>query len=226
MAISPSMMASLPYDPVKSFAPITQLTSSPLTLIVRPDLPVKSVKEFLDYAKANPGKLNLGSIGLGSTTHLAAELLRSMTGIEYVHVPYKGSAPVINDMLGGQVEFSFLNIGGALPYIQSGRLRAVAMTGAKRSANMPDLPAIAETVPGYEASAWYGMAAPAGTPKPIVDRLHDEFVRILRTPEITKRLAEMSYDVEGTTPEQHAQKIKDDIARWAAVIKAAGIKPQ
>lgn len=225
MAISPHMM-TLPYDPVKDFAPITQLTSSAMAMIVRSDVPVKNVSEFLAYARANPGKLNLGSIGLGSTPHLAGEMMRSLTGIRYVHVPYKGSAQVLTDMAGGQIEFSFLNLGGAMPFIQNGKVRVIGMSYAKRSPLTPEIPAVAESLPGYEVNTWYGLEAPAGTPRPIIDKLYAEVSKVLKMKDVAEKLNQMSYDVEGTTPEQHGAKLREDIVKWGAVIKAAGVAKQ
>ncbi|MSQ49801.1 MAG: tripartite tricarboxylate transporter substrate binding protein [Betaproteobacteria bacterium] len=226
MTINPHLQANMPYDSIRDFEPITQLTSSPLAMLVRPDLPIRTVRDLLDYAKANPGKLNMGSIGSGSTPHLAAELMRSITGMNYVHVPYKGAAPVITDLLGGQIDFTFLNLGGVQQYVDAGRIRAIGMTSLKRSASAPTLPTVSETLPDFEVNSWYGMAAPAGTPKSIVNRLNAELVKILRAPEMTARLVQLSYDVEGTTPEQHAARIREDLAKWAAVIKATGLTRQ
>ena len=222
VAISPAMQ-TLPYDPVKDLQPVTQLVSGPLVVVVRPDLPIKSIAELIAYAKANPGKLSYGSVGQGSTTHLAGEMMSQLTGVSLLHVPYKGNGPVITDMLGGQIEFSFLNIAGALPFINSGKLRAIAVTTLKRSAVLPDLPTVAETLPGFEVNSWYGVMVPAGTPKPIVDRLYTEIARILKSPEIVDQMKQAGLDIEGTTPEQHAAKIKDDISRWAKLVKATGV---
>ena len=152
--------------------------------------------------------------------------MRSITGMNYLHVPYKGAAPVITDLLGGQIDFTFLNIGGVQQYIDAGRIRAIGMTSLKRSASAPSLPTVSETLPDFEVNSWYGMAAPAGTPKPIVNRLSAELVKILKAPEMTARLNQLSYDVEGTTPEQHAARIRDDLAKWAAVIKVTGLTRQ
>ncbi len=226
MTINPHLQASMPYDPIRDFEPITQLTSSPMAMLVRPDLPIRTVRELLDYAKANPGKLNMGSVGTGSTPHLAAELMRSITGMNYVHVPYKGAAPVITDLLGGQIDFTFLNLGGVQQHVDAGRMRVIGMTSLKRSALTPSLPTVSETLPDFEVNSWFGMAAPAGTPRPIVNRLNTEIVKILKAPEMTARLNQLSYDVEGTTPEQHAARIREDLAKWAAVVKVAGLTRQ
>jgi len=224
IAISPAIQADMPYDPVKDFAPITQFVSGPTVLVMRPDIPVKSVKELIDYAKKHPGDVTYGSVGAGSTTHLAGEMLKMMSGAEFVHVPYKGAAPVINDLLGGQIAMAFINVSGALPHIEAGKLRPIAVSTLKRSASLPDLPTVAETLPGFEVNSWYGFMAPARTPKEITNRLHVEIARILKVPEIASLLKQAGLDPEGTTPEEHAAKIKEEIARWAALVKATGAK--
>jgi tripartite-type tricarboxylate transporter receptor subunit TctC len=224
IAISPAIQPEMPYDPVKDLVAITQFVSGPTVLVVRPDVPVNSVAELIDYAKKHPGKLTYGSVGQGSTTHLAGEMLHMMGGIDIVHVPYKGAAPVVTDLLGGQIDMSFINISGALPYIQAGKLRAVAVTTLKRSSVLPDLPTVGETLPGFEVNSWYGFMAPAGTPRPIVDRLYAEVSKILKMPDIIDRLKASGLDPEGTTPEQHDAKIKEDIARWAKLVQATGVK--
>ena len=223
IAISPAMQADMPYDSVKDFEPVTQLVSAPLVLIVRPELPIKSMPELIAYAKANPGKLTYGSVGTGSTTHLAGEMLHDMAGIDILHVPYKGAAPVITDMLGGSIQMAFINISGVMPHLATGKVRAIAVSTLKRSTLLPDVPAIAESYPGFEVNSWYGVMAPAGTPKEIVNRLQTEIAVILKNPEIVEGLRKGGLDVEGTTPEQHAAKIRDDLARWAKVVKATTI---
>jgi len=222
IAISPALQ-QLPYDPVKELVAITQFVSGPTVLVVRPDLPVKSVPDLIAYAKANPGKLTYGSVGPGSTTHLAGEMLHLMAGIDIVHVPYKGAAPVVVDLLGGQIDMAFINISGAIPQMQAGKLRGIAVTTLKRSSVLPDLPTVDETLPGFEVNSWYGFMAPAATPRPIVDRLYAECARILKMPDIVERLKAGGLDPEGTTPEQHEAKIKDDIARWAKLVKETGV---
>ncbi len=222
IAISPAMQADLPYDPLKDLVAITQFVSGPTVLLVRPDLPITSVPSLIDYAKKNPGKLTYGSVGPGSTTHLAGEMLHMMAGIDIVHVPYKGAAPVLTDLLAGQIDLSFINVSGAIPHIQSGKVRALAVTTLKRSSVLPDLPTVAETLPGFEVNSWYGLMAPAGTPQPIVDRLYKEVSAILKMPDIVERLKQGGLDPEGTTPAQHTAHIKDELARWAKVVKATG----
>jgi tripartite-type tricarboxylate transporter receptor subunit TctC len=224
IAISPAIQPEMPYDPVKDLVAITQFVSGPTVLVVRPDVPVKSVPELIDYAKKHPGKLTYGSVGQGSTTHLAGEMLHMMAGIDIVHVPYKGAAPVITDLLGGQIDMSFINISGALPYMQAGKLRGLAVTTLKRSSVLPDLPTVSETLPGFEVNSWYGFMAPAGTPKPIVERLYTEVAKILKMPDIVDRLKASGLDPEGTTPEQHEAKIKEDLVRWAKLVQATGVK--
>lgn len=223
MAISPNMKGFEGYDPVKDFMPISQLTSSSIVLVVRPELPIKTVKELIDYGKAHPSKLNMGSVGPGSTTHLAAEMMRLMGGLDYVHVPYKGNGPVVTDMLGGQIDYSFLGMDGVRSFIQAGKLRALAMTSLKRSTLVPELPTVSETLPGYEVVSWFAMHAPAGTPKPIVDRLSSEFQKIVQTPEMKEKLRQLTFEPEGGTAEQLAIREKEDLARWAKVVKVTGM---
>ncbi|MBV7482161.1 tripartite tricarboxylate transporter substrate binding protein [Bordetella sp. BOR01] len=226
ITISPALTEDMPYDPVRDFAPITQVVSAPTVLLVRPDLPIHDLKELVDYARAHPGKLSYGSVGPGSTTHLAGVILGDMASIELLHVPYKGAAPVITDMLGGQIDMGFLNIAGAMSYIKSGQLRPIAVSTLKRSTLLPDLPAIAETYPGFEVNSWYGLMAPAKTPQPIVDQLQSEVSEILKLPDIKKLLDANGLAPEGTTPEVYAQQVKRDLERWADIVKEAGLKPQ
>ena len=227
IAISPAMQADMPYDSVKDFAPVTQVVSGALALTVRPELPVKTLQELVAYCKTLTGKssVSYGSIGVGSTTHLAAEMLQSKAGITLLHVPYKGTMPVITDMLGGQIDIAFHSTLVVQPYLESGKLRGIAVTTLKRSGLLPNLPAIAELYPGYEVNSWYGVMAPARTPKDIVARLQKEIAEVLKLPDILAMLKAGGLDPEGTTPEQHATKIKEDMARWAALIKTAGLAP-
>lgn len=225
-AISPALKKSLPYDPVKDFEPISQVVAGPTLLVVRNDLPVKSVKELIDYAKANPGKLAYGSVGVGSTTHLAGEMLNMSAGIETIHVPYKGSTPILVDLMGGRLAFAFVGISGSLAQARAGQIRAIAISTLKRSASAPDIPAVAETLPGFELNSWYGMMAPARTPKPIVARLNQELVKALRMPEVSEWMKQNGLDPAPTTPEEHAAYIKSEIAKWAKVVKAARIQPE
>lgn len=224
-AISPALKKSLPYDPLKDFAPISQVVSGPTLLCVRNDLPVKSVQELIDYAKANPGKLSYGSVGVGSTTHLAGEMLNGAAGIDTVHVPYKGSTPILVDLMGGRLAFAFIGISGSLAQARAGQIRAIAISTLKRSESAPDIPAVAETLPGFELNSWYGMMAPAGTPRPIIERLNRELVKALRAPDVVEWMKKNGLDPAPTTPEEHAAYIKSEIAKWAKIVKAAGIQP-
>ena len=225
-AISPALKKSLPYDPVKDFEPISQVVAGPTLLVVRNDLPVTSVKELIDYAKANPGKLAYGSVGVGSTTHLAGEMLNMSAGIETIHVPYKGSTPILVDLMGERLAFAFVGISGSLAQARAGQIRAIAISTLKRSASAPDIPTVAETLPGFELNSWYGMMAPARTPKPIVARLNQELVKALRMPDVIEWMKQNGLDPAPTTPEEHAAYIKSEIAKWAKIVKAAHIQPE
>jgi len=223
IAISPGMAQKPPYDTLKDFAPITQVASGATVLVVRADFQAKTLKEFLDYAKANPGKVSYGSVGPGSTTHIAGATVARMIGTEMVHVPYKGSAPINTDLVGGSITSAFVNIAGAMPLIKEGRLRALATTTLKRPAVFPDLPTVHELLPNFEINSWYGLLAPAGTPPEIVNMLYREVAAILRQPEVSERMITNGNDPEGTTPQQFADKIKADLARWADAIRAANV---
>jgi tripartite-type tricarboxylate transporter receptor subunit TctC len=226
VSISPVFATNLPYDPLRDFAPITQLVSGPIVLVCRPDVPATSVAELVALAKARPGTITYGSVGPASTTHLAGEMIALMAGVQLVHVPYPGSTPVVNDMLGGRIDFAFINISGVLPLMEAGRLRSLAVSTLRRSPKLPDLPAVAETLPGFEVNSWYGMIAPAGTPPALVDRLHRECAAAVRAPEMTRHLEDSGFTVEATTPDQYAQKIRDDIRRWTELQRATGIRIQ
>ena len=223
ITISPAVQKDMPYDSVRDFKPITQIVSAPTVLLVRPSLPIHNLKELVEYARANPGKLSYGSVGPGSTTHLAGEILSTMADIKLLHVPYKGAAPVVNDMLGGSIDMSFLNIAGAISYVKSGQLRAIGVTTLKRSPLLPDLPAIAETYPGFEVNSWYGLMAPAKTPDDIVDMLQKQVAEIIRSPDIVELFARNGLTPEGTTPAQYSEQIKTDLARWRNVVQTSGL---
>ena len=223
-AISPSLQPKdMQYDPVRDFEPISQVVSGPTLLVVRNDLPVKTVKELIDHAKANPKKLSYGSVGIGSTTHLAGEMLNMMAGIDAAHIPYKGSAPILVDLMGGRIDLAFVGISGSLQQARSGQIRALAISTLARSPSAPDIPAVAETVPGFELNSWYGMMAPAGTPKPIITRLNQELVNALKMPDVIEWMTQNGLDPAPTTPEEHAAYIKAEIAKWARIIQAARI---
>lgn len=224
MAIHPAVAPSMPYDTLKDFEPITQVAAGALVLLVRNDIPAKNVAELVAHAKANAGKLSCGSVGPASTTHFACEMLNSMGGISTIHVPYKGSAPVVTDMLGGTLHFSFLNIAGVKPQLDAKQLRPLAVTTLRRSAVLPEVPAMHEIMPGFEVNSWYGMMAPAGTPKAIVQLLQRETAKALKAPEVNERLRAAGLDPVGNTPEEHAAQIRSDLERWAKVAKTANIR--
>jgi tripartite-type tricarboxylate transporter receptor subunit TctC len=227
LAINPIMYKKVPYDPVRDFAPVTQAATLPNVLVVHPSLQVKSVKELIDYAKKNPGRLNFASAGIGTSPQMSIELLKSMAGIDMVHIPYKGTAPGVVDLLAGHVLVMAPNVLTALPHIKSGKLRALAVTSPKRSEALPDVPTVAEAgLPGYDSTQWYGVLAPAGTPREIVARLHDEIARALRDADVGKRLAADGAEPVGSSPEEFAAFIRSEGEKWAKVAQAAGIKPE
>jgi tripartite-type tricarboxylate transporter receptor subunit TctC len=227
LAINPVMYKKVPYDPIRDFAPITQAATLPNVLVVHPSLPVKSVAELIAYAKQRPGELNFASAGIGTSPQMSIELLKSMTGIDMVHIPYKGTAPGVVDVLAGQVKVMAPNLLTALPHIKSGKLRALAVTSVKRTEALPEVPTVAEAgVPGYDSTQWYGVLAPAGAPPQIVMRLHDEIVHALRDAEVGKRLAADGAEAVGNRPEEFAAFIKSETEKWAKVASAAGIKAE
>ena len=223
--VNPSLYGKLPYDTLTSFAPVIHVASLQLVLVVNPSLPAKSVKDLIALAKAKPGQLNFASSGSGQSLHLAGELLKTMAGIDIVHIPYKGSAPARTDLLGGQVQMMFESMIGVLPFVQSGKLRALAVSGAKRSPAAPNIPTMAEAgVPGYQASGWVGVLAPAATPKPIIIRLNSEIDKVLKLPEVADRLSNSGAEPAGGTPEQFAAFIRAEIAKWTRVVKLSGAR--
>lgn len=225
LGIAPAIYSKVDYDPIKDFTPVTLVASVVHVLEVNASLPVKSVKELVDYLKANPDKLSYGSTGSGTSTHLEAELFKSMAGVKMTHIPYKGSSPALTDLVGGQIEVMFDAYASSGPFIKQGKLRALAVTTAKRSATAPDLPTVAESgLPGYEAMPWLGLVAPAGTPAPIVARLHREVGEVLKDPEIRARFKDLGLDIVGNTPEEFAHFIRQDVAKWARVVKESGAK--
>ena len=224
LAVNPSLFRKLPYDPVKDFAPITLMANGPYLLVVHPSLPVKSVKEFIALARKHPGQIVYASSGNGSGGHLAAVLLESMAHIKMLHVPYKGGGQALVDLLAGNVQMLFAPYASSKGHIQSGRIRALAVTTAKRPAAIPDLPTLAEAgVPGYDSDVWYAMLAPAGTPRAIVERLNRETLAVLKQPDYAKFLFSSAIDPVGSTPEELATHIKSEIAKYAKVIKEAGV---
>jgi tripartite-type tricarboxylate transporter receptor subunit TctC len=224
-AINPALNAKLPFDPVKDFTPLSLVASIPFAMIVHPSVPARSVQEFVALAKAKPGQLNYSSAGNGTSNHLAGELLKSMAGIDLVHVPYKGSAPALNDLIAGQVSLMFDLVLTAAPHIKSGAVRGLAVTGTQRSAVLPELPTVAETgLPGYEVSAWFGIFAPAGVPQAVAKRLNAEFVKVMQQPDLKQRLASLGADPLTSTPEEFSTYLRSEIDKWAKVVKASGMK--
>ena len=228
LAINPATYKSMPYDAVRDFAPITQTHFVPSLILLHPSVPAKSVQELVVFAKARPGEILYGSSGHGTNPHLVIELFASMTQIRLTHVPYKGTAPGLIETLAGRVAMiATSSMALTVPHVRSGRLRALGITTATRSAALPDIPTIAEAgVPGYEAVQWSGLLAPAATPQHLIVRLHREVTTILRAPEIRNRLAADSAEVVAGTPEQFAEFLKAELVKWAAVVKAAGITPE
>ncbi len=226
-ATNPALGVRLPFDTLRDFAPIALLSQQPNLWIVHPSLPARNMRELVAFAKARPGQIDFASSGTGGSQHLAGELLNVMAGIGLVHIPYKGSPPALIDVLGGRVALMSSTLAPAMPHVRAGRLRALAVTSAKRSAAAPDIPTVAESgLPGYEAIAWQGLVAPANTPREAVQRLHAEVSRVLARPDTRQVLSEQGYEPAGTTPEQFADFIRVEIAKWSKVVKAAGITVQ
>ena len=227
LAINPAIYRKVPYDALRDFAPVSQAVALPNVLVAHPSLPVKTVKELVAFARARPGQINFASAGLGTSPHLSMELFLSMTGLKMVHVPYKGSGPGVTDLVAGHVPLMMPNMLSALPHIKSGRLRALGVTSTKRASRASDIPTIAEAgVPGYEAVQWYGVLAPAGTPRPVITRLHAEVVRVLQQPDIRERFLSDGAEAVGSSPEEFAAFIRAETAKWAKVIKDAGLRPE
>ena len=223
--INASLYPKLPYDPIKDFEPVSLVALVPNLMVVHPSVPAKTVQEFIAYARTRPGKIDYASSGNGTSIHLAAELFKTMSNTFLVHIPYRGSGPAVTDLLGGQVQVMFDNMPSALPHVRAGKLRPLGVTSAKRSPALPDVPTIAEAgLKGYEASSWFGILAPAGTPKAIVDRLQQQIARGLATPEGRERLATQGAEPIAGTPAEFAAHIRAEIAKWGQVVKAAGAK--
>ena len=221
-AINGSLYKNLPFDFIRDMAPVAGFIRVPNVMEVNPNVPAHTVKEFIDYAKANPGKVNLGSSGIGTSVHLSGALFMMMTGVELVHVPYRGSAPALTDLLANQVQVMFDNLPSSLGHIQGGRLRALAVTTSAPSKALPGVPTVAETVPGYEASAWFGMAVPKGTPRPIIDKLNRQINQALADPGIQAKLADLGGILIAGSPEDFGKVIADETAKWAKVVQVTG----
>jgi tripartite-type tricarboxylate transporter receptor subunit TctC len=225
ITIAPALYSKINYDPVKDFAPVSSTATNAMVLMVHPSLPVRTVREFVDYAKANPGRINYASSGAGTITHLASAALGSQLGLTMTHVPYKGSSPGLVDLAGGSVQMMIDTVNSAMPYIRDGRVRALAVTMPRRLAVLPDLPTLSETVlPGMEMSAWQGVVAPAGTPPAILQRLHAEITRTLQNPEVRAKLAAAGTEVLGSSPEDYAAYIRSELTRWSRIVKETGAK--
>ena len=224
-AVSNPLLSNVPFDPLKDFAPVVQTTSVQLMLATHPSLPVRSVKEFVALARAQPGKINFASAGNGTFTHLSGELFKAMAKVDIVHVPYRGGGPAMADLLGGQVQVTWASLVNVLPHTKTGKLRPVAVTGSRRALAAPELPTIAESgLPGYEVIQWYGVLAPAATPDEVIDKLNREINAILSLPEIRVRTLSSGAEPAGGTPQQFATMLKTEITKWAKVIKDMGIR--
>ena len=228
LAINVNSQKKMAYDPARDFAPVSMAFFSPLYLVVNPAVPANTVRELIALARAQPGKLTFASIGQGGSIHLAGELFRSMAGLDMTHVPYKGSAPALTDVIGGQVSLMFDAGVSALPQVRAGKLRALAVTSAKRSASAPELPTVAEAagLPGYEATIWFGLVAPAGTPRDIVARLSTEFARVSGQAALRERFAPQGVELAATSPEEFADIIKAEIPKWGKVLRDANVAPE
>jgi len=226
LALNSVLYKKVPYHPIRDFAPITLAATAPLVLIVHPSVPAQSLGEFIAYAKREPGKMSYGTAGIGTAPHLCMELLKSMAGIDLLHIPYKGTAPAAADVISGQIAAMFATALTARPMIDSGRVRALAVSGTQRVQALPRVPPVTETVPGYAAIQWYGLLAPAGTPQPVIARLNAEAARSLKSDEMRERLAADGAEPQGSTPEEFAALIKSELEKWGRVTRAAGIEPQ
>ncbi len=222
-AINASLYKKMPFDPIKDFAPLTRVANVPNLLVANPAQPFKNVKELIAYGKAHPGQLNFGSSGNGTSIHLSGELFKTMAKVDMQHVPYKGSAPAMTDLLGNQIAIMFDNMPSAIQHVRSGKLRAIAVTTAKRSPELPDVPTIAEAgVPGYEATSWFGLFAPAGTPAAVISKLNTAVVKVLANSEIKKKINEQGAEVYSETPEQFAAFIQKESVKWGKVVRDSG----
>ena len=222
-SVNPALRRNLPYDTLKDFAPITLVAQSPLVFIANPSLGVSSIKELVAAAKAKPGRINYASSGPGTGGHMSVELLKSMTGADLVHVPYKGAGPALIDLISGQVQVMCTSPLPSMPHVKSGKLRALAMTGPKRASFAPDVPAVAETLPGYQTTLWYALYAPAGTPQAIVRRVHDETLKVLRVKEFTQQLESQGAEPVGNSPQELQKFVQSEIAQWTRLVKQTKI---
>ncbi len=225
-AFNPAMYRKLPYDPEKSFAPIGMVAAGPVALMVNPSLPAKSVAELIALVKASPGKYNYATAGVGSFQHLASELFKLQTGLDMVHVPYKGGGPAMMDTIAGQAQINMASLIQVGPHVKGGKLRLLATSGTRRSVLYPDVPTVSETVPGYDATNWWGLVAPAGTPQAVLSRLHAELETLLKSDETRKRLENEGADVIRMSPAEFGRFIAEETQKWGKVVKQAGIQPE
>ena len=225
-SINGSLYEKMPYDMVKNFSPVSLIASAPNLLVVNNNVPVKTVPEFVAYLKANPNKLSFGSPGVGTSVHVSGELFKSMTGTQMTHVPYKGRQYAIPDLVGGSIQLMFDNMPSALPMAREGKIRAIAVTTAKRSSAAPEIPTIAESIPGFEATTWFAMFAPAGTPKPVIDRLNAEVLRVFRLPDVAERLKTLGLEAVLSSPEELSAYQASEITKWTKVVKESGAKAE
>ena len=225
-SINGALYEKMPYDMVKNFTPISLIASAPNLLVVNNDVPVKTVNELIAYMKANPNKLSYASPGIGTSVHMSGELFKSMTGTSMTHVPYKGRQFYVPDLLGGSVQLVFDNMPSALPLAKEGKIRAIAQTTAKRSAAAPDVPTVAESLPGFEAITWFAMFAPANTPKPVIDRLNAEVLRVFKLPEVAERMKTLGLEAVLSSPDELAKYQATEIVKWAKVVKESGAKAE
>jgi tripartite-type tricarboxylate transporter receptor subunit TctC len=227
VAIAPSLVAKLPYDPVKDYAPITQLASSPNIIVVHSAVPARNMKELVALSKAKPKSINFSSAGVASVGHLAGEFFNTVLGADFQHVPYKGSGRGVIDLVAGQIQMLIGGMASVMPHIKAGRLRAIAVTGLQRSPAVPDVATVAESIlPGYEATAWYGLLAPAGTPRAITAKLHVEYAKALALPDVKQRLANLGFDIVASSPDAFGAYIKAETVKWAKVVKASGARAE
>jgi tripartite-type tricarboxylate transporter receptor subunit TctC len=225
-SINGSLYEKMPYDMVKNFSPVSLIASAPNLLVVNNNVPVKTVPEFVAYLKANPDKLSFGSPGVGTSVHVSGELFKSMTGTKMTHVPYKGRQFAIPDLVGGSIQLMFDNMPSALPMAREGKIRAIAVTTAKRSSAAPEIPTVAESIPGFEATTWFAMFAPAGTPRPVIERLNAEVLRVFRLPDVAERLRSLGLEAVLSSPEELASYQASEIVKWTKVVKESGAKAE
>jgi len=226
IAVNPGLYRKMPFDPQKDLTAVSLTGTGALMMVVTPSVPARSVAEFIALAKSKPGGINFASSGSGSTAHLCSELLKSMANIDIVHIPYKGSAPALNDVIGGQVQMLITGVSSAIPHSRSGKLRALGVTSSKRLSALPDVPAIGETVRGYEVLTWYGVFAPAGTPAPIVKRLHGAIVAGMASRDMQEKMTALGADAVTNNPQEFATLVREEIAKWGKVLRAAGVRPE